>query len=246
MGGANLAAARGAALVARNQVDRARIELARALGLDPSAPVGLADTLSETLGESDAPADSAAAIGFALDRRPELAAERTRLARARAERAAISAERLPRLEASADWGVSGDRWPDAIPTRQYGLAVTLPLFDGLRRESRLAEQGSVARESEVRARDLRDQITAEMDAARLDLASGREQLGVANERLRLAEEELAEARERFVNGVAGNIEIITAQSTLVRARDAAIEARFAIAASQVAVARAAGVARTLH
>ena len=241
-----LAAARGEEIVARHQAERARIDVARALGVDPSTPLVIADSLSETMAESAVPIDSAAAIGFALQRRPELAAERLRLERARTERAAISAERLPRLDAEADWGVSGDRWPDAFPTRAYGLAVALPLFDGGRRESRVAEQRSVARESEVRSRDLRDQISAEMSGAWLDLASGREQLDVADERLALAEAELSQARERFVNGVASNLEIIEAQSTLVRARDAAIEARFAIASSRVAVARAAGVARSLR
>ena len=120
-----LVAAQGALLVVRNQADQARIELARALGADPSAPPALADTLSETLGESPVPAEPAAATAFALERRPELAAERAVLARAQAERSAISAERLPRLDASVDWGVSGAHWADAFPTRQYGLAVKI-------------------------------------------------------------------------------------------------------------------------
>ena len=241
-----LAEARREEIVARHGADRARIDLARALGIDPATPLVVADSLSNQLGESVVPEDSAAATGFALERRPELAAERLRLERSRTERAAISAERLPRLDAEADWGVSGAEWADAFPTRAYGLAVAVPLFDGGRRTSRLAEQGSLARESEVRARDLRDQIAAEIGTALLDLASGREQLGIANERLALAEAELDQARERFVNGVANNLEIIGAQTALVRARDASIEARFAIASSRVAAARAAGVARSLH
>ena len=44
----------------------------------------------------------------------------------------------------------------------------------------------------------------------------------------------------------GNIEVIDAQSSLVHARDADIDARFAAAAARVALARAVGVARTLH
>src|SRR5207245_269574 len=44
-----LVTAEGGLLVARNQLDRARIDLSRALGLDPAAPVQLADTLTATL-----------------------------------------------------------------------------------------------------------------------------------------------------------------------------------------------------
>jgi len=85
-----------------------------------------------------------------------------------------------------------------------------------------------------------------VQAALLDLASGREQLVVADERLALAQEELDEARERFVSGVAGNIEIVNAQASLQRARDTEIDARFAIASARVALARATGVARSLR
>jgi outer membrane protein len=93
---------------------------------------------------------------------------------------------------------------------------------------------------------LRRQIAAEVDAALLDLRSAEAQQVVAAEQLRLAADELAQARERFRAGVAGNIEIINAQSSLIRARDTDIDARFAAALARISLARAAGVARTLH
>ncbi len=240
------AAARGGLLVARNQADRAAIDLARALGADPGARFLLSDTLATSLGASQAPLETDAAVSLALERRPELAAERTRLARARADRLAIQAERLPRLDVSGDWGPSGVHAGDAIPTRDVQVALSLPIFDGLRREDRLAEQRAVARESEVRTRDLEQQIVADVQGAALDVSSGLEQERVAVERLGLAQEELDQARERFVSGVAGNIEVINAQSNLIRARDAVIDARTAVAGARIALARAAGVARTVR
>jgi outer membrane protein len=98
----------------------------------------------------------------------------------------------------------------------------------------------------VREGDLRRQIAAEVDAALLDLGSAEAQQVVAREQLRLAESELSQARERFKAGVAGNIDVITAQTGLVRARDTEIDARFAAATARISLARAAGVARTLH
>lgn len=241
-----VAASRGALLVARNQQQRAGVDLARALGLDPATPLTLADTLSFDSGVSEAPEAVDAAIALALERRNELRGEQARLARAQAEKAAISAERIPRLDATAAAGPSGTTFDNALVTRDFGLALTWPIVDGARRESRLAEQRSLVRESEVREKDLRQQIEAEVRSAQIDLASGFEQRAVARERLQLAEEELSQARERFVNGVAGNIEVINAQSSLVRARDADIDARFAVASARIALARAAGVARTLR
>jgi outer membrane protein TolC len=124
--------------------------------------------------------------------------------------------------------------------------VTIPILDGWRREGRAAEQQAVVKESEVRVRDLRQQVVADVDAARLDLASAAAQEVVSAERLKLALDELAQSRERFKAGVAGNIEVINAQSALVRARDTDIDARFAAASARVALARAVGLARTLH
>jgi len=124
--------------------------------------------------------------------------------------------------------------------------VTVPILDGFRREARIAEQNAAVSESRVRERDLRQQITADVDAALLDLRSAEAQQLVAAERLRLAADELAQARERFKAGVAGNIEVIDAQSNLIRARDTDIDARFAAASARVALARAVGVASTLH
>lgn len=241
-----LAAQRGQVLVARNQFDRALLDLARALGRPPGTTLALADTLGGEIARSDAPEVETTATGVAYERRPELASQRARESSARVERSAISSERLPRIEAAGDWGRAGANAEHSVSTRSYGVELSMPFLDGFRREARLAEQSSVIEATQVRTRDLREQIAAEVQAALLDLSSGRSQLDVAQERLDLALEELAEARERFVSGVAGNIEIINAQASVVGARDTEIEARFAIASARVALARATGVARTLR
>jgi len=241
-----LADAAGRLVVAANQLDRARIDLARALSLDPSTPITLTDSLSAQLGAADVPADRNAAVTQAIARRPDLMAEQARGAAARQAVSAISAERLPRLDLEADYGVSGLRVSDAVSTRQIAVEVTLPILDGFRREGRKAEQEAVAHESDVRARDLRQQVEADVDGALLDLRSAGAQQQIAAERLELAAQEVSEARQRFKAGVAGNIEVINAQSSLLRARDADIDARFAAVSARIALARSVGSARTLH
>jgi outer membrane protein len=192
------------------------------------------------------PAGRDSGLALALVNRPDLRAEQARGSAAQQAGSAIKAERLPRLGLTADYGVNGLTVPGAISTRDIGLQVTIPILDGFRREARLAEQNAVARESQVRERDLRQQIAADVDGAFLDLRSTEAQLAIAAEQLRLAEDELAQSRERFKAGVAGNIEVIDAQSRLLRARDTDIDARFAAAAARVGLARVVGVAHTLH
>ena len=241
-----LVTAQGLTIIARNELDRARIALARALAIDPATPLELADTLAAGLANAEVPGDRQAAVAAALAGRPDLQAEVARGAAARQTGSAIRAERLPRLDLEADYGVNGLTMPSAISTRQVALQVTVPILDGFHREARIAEQNATVSESHVRERDLRQQIAADVDAALLDLRSAEAQQSVAAERLRLATDELAQARERFKAGVAGNIEVIDAQSNLIRARDTDIDARFAAASARVALARAVGVASTLH
>src|SRR5439155_252374 len=165
---------------------------------------------------------------------------------ARQAGSAIRAERLPKLQLAGDYGVNGKTVPKAISTRQLALQVSVPILDGFRREARLDEQDAVVRESQVRESDLRWQIAAEVDAALLDLGSAEAQQLVAREQLRLAQSELSQARERFKAGVAGNIDVITAQVGLVRGDHVDVDGRFAAATARISLARAAGVARTLH
>jgi len=241
-----LVAAHGATLVARNQRQKADIDLALALGADPATTYALADTLTGDLGGSSAPPDTAAALALALERRPDLASEVATGEQARAEGRSISDERLPRVDFAADYGPNGKTVGSTLNTRDIALVVSVPLLDGFRREARGDEQHAALEESHVRESDLRRQIAAQVRAALLDLGSGIEQHAVAAQRLSLAVEELDEARERFASGVAGNIDVINAQSTLNLARDAEIDSRFITASARVNLAYAAGVAETIH
>src|SRR5207245_11734779 len=168
---AQLVTSEGLLIVARNQLDRAHIDVSRALGLAPATPLTLTDSLDPSLGAADLPGDRGAAVTAALANRPDLRAELARGAAARQTGSAIRAERLPRVEVAGDYGVNGLTVPGAISTRDLTLQVSVPILDGFRREARLAEQDAVVRESQVREADLRRQIAAEVDAALLDLGS---------------------------------------------------------------------------
>lgn len=242
-----VAVAAGALIVARNQYDQARIALARALGVDPVKTVlTLDDTLSSSLGAASVPAIQEDAINQALNARPELKAEEARGVVAEVSRSAIQSEVLPRIGFEADYGQSGLTLGSSRSTRQFAVAVSIPLLDGFRRQGRAAEQDAVMQESQVRQHDLRQQIAADVAGALLDLHSAEAQEGIASQQLSLAADVLSQAEKRFKAGVAGNIEVIDAQATMVKARDAVIDARYGAAAARVALARAAGAARTLH
>ena len=234
------AAARGLLSVAQNQLDQAQVNLARAMGVDPRTELQVSDALGATTAATGAPATEDAAVQAALANRPELRGAEAQQRAARLGASAVRAERLPRLDLAADYGVTGLNVPDAFPTYNIAVQVSMPVFDGFRREARQEQQELAAREAGVRAGDVRQQVEAEVRSALLDVASGQDQQRIAAERLQLATEELSQSQERFANGLATNIEVINAQQNLVRARDAVIEAQAASAAARVSLARATG------
>jgi outer membrane protein len=208
--------------------------------------VTIADALGPETAAGTVPADEAQALQAALAHRPELASAAAAERAARLSASAVRAERLPRLDLAADYGLSGINPVDAFPTYNIAVQVSVPVFDGFRREARQEQQQLVAQEARVRSGDVRAQVEAEVRSALLDVASGEDQQQIAAERLRLANEELSQAQERFANGLAGNIEVINAQQNLVRARDAVIEAQAASAAARVSLARATGTTLNLR
>lgn len=241
-----LAAAQGLLSVAQNQLGQATLALTRAMGVTPTTAVAIDDALGPRTASGALPADEAAALQAAFANRPELRSAQAAERAARLSASAVRAERLPRLDLAADYGLSGVNVADAFPTYNLAVQVSVPVFDGFRREARQEQQQLAAQEARVRTGDVRAQVEADVRSALLDVATGEDQQRIAAERLRLANEELSQAQERFANGLATNIEVINAQQSLVRARDAVIEAQAASAAARVSLARATGTTLNLR
>jgi outer membrane protein TolC len=231
------ATVRAQLIVARNERDRSRLDLLRALGQPLTANVSLADSLNELV-ISDTTIDEKAAIDVAMHARPDLRAADEQIRAAEQQVTAVRAERLPSLSAFGDYGYIGkDR---LLGTYDWGVQVSIPIFDGLRREGRIEEAKAMASEIDVRRRDLRQQAAIEVRGALLDLASAREEADAVREALRLAQQEVSQAQERFRAGVAGNADVITASLSLNSARTQAVDALSSYQAAKVALARAVG------
>ena len=238
------AGTRAGLIAARGERDRARLDLARALGLPLDARVTLADTLGAAA-DAAVPNDEAAAVRAALARRADLRAAAEQLDAARQQGAAIRAERLPSVQAFVDDGNTGRGPGRLLNTYTYGVQVNVPIFDAGRRGGRLQEQQAATSELDVRRRDLEAQTAVDVRGALLDLRSAGEQAAAARERLTLAEQEVAQARDRFRAGVAGNADVITASQSLTAARTAYADALAARQSARIALARAQGAVTDL-
>jgi len=233
------AAIRTQLAVARNEVSRAQLDLARALDLPPaSALVAAGDPV---IAFDGMPTDAEAAVAVANVHRLDLAAERRRAGVAASALRAIRDEFWPTLGTSGYLQSSGQPNDHLYRTWSLGVGLSWPIFDGFRRDRRADEQRLRVDAAQLRLHDIEMQVESDARMAVLDMASAREQVTLATERVRLAEQELSEAQERFSAGVAGSVETTNAQGQVASAHDALIQARVTAGAAQVGAARALGL-----
>ena len=234
----NVAVIRGQLVEARNARAQSRLDLNRALFFPADTVIALADTLDA--GTTDLPSDEAGAVAFAMAHRPEMAAERERTRAAALQRSAVTWENLPSVAGFGQVNESGIKADSLHYSWSLGLQVSVPIFDGLRRQRRAQEQSAKLDAQQFREKDLQNAIAVEARSALLDLTSAREAVEVAGVRLALATQELQQAEERFRAGAAGSVETSQAQLGLFSARDALIQSKVNLGSARVRAYRALG------
>jgi len=212
-------------LVVQNERNNAHLQLLRVMGLNLATELELTDKLSyepvEAISLEQAETE-------ALKSRPDVKAQAEREAASRLNANAVKVERLPSLVAYADYGTTGVNGDTVtlLPTRDYGVSLRVPIFDGGRRDARRAETASQFRQERVRSNDIHEQVDLEIRMALDSLHSAEEQVKVAEAGLSLAQSEFTQARRRYEAGVASSLEVTDAQTRLERARDNRIAAMF--------------------
>jgi outer membrane protein len=239
-----LAANRAQIIAARNERDRARLDLHRALGLPLATTIALADSLPGLPTNGALPSEQEA-TDRAMRTRADLRSADAQIAAAQRQIESIKSERLPALSAFIDQGPTSSSISHLVSTYDWGIKLSVPMFDGFKREGRIEEQQAAVQELGVRKRDLTEQAAIDVSGALLDLSSAREELAATEEHLRLAEQELSQARDRFRSGVSGNADVITASLSLNAARTQIVDSRAAFQSARVALARAQGTVTEL-
>jgi outer membrane protein TolC len=220
-------------------LDRAKLQLARIIGLPP----GQAFTLADSIRSAPFPDISLEqAVERAYGARGDYQAALARVRSAESTVRAVEAELLPSLKVTADYGQIGLSPAEARPSFNLTGAVSIPVFQGGKTRGRLIEAEATLRARRAEADDLRAGIYYEVQNAYLDLKAGREQLDVATRTRELAAAQLTQARDRFAAGVANNIEIVQAQEAVALASDQYISALFTSNLATGNLVRALGMA----
>jgi outer membrane protein len=211
--------------------------LSRLLNLDPRQAVELADSLSYF--ETPQP-EVEQSIEEALSARYEWKSLNDQIKAAQSQKKQAWDARLPALKVDGDWQYQGTRLNNGIPTYNYELALSMPLFTGGRIRAETTRADLEIQRLQQQQSDLRNQIGLDVKNALITLTSARSQVQVANLGVQLSNEEVDQARDRFRAGVANNIEVIQAQDSLARANDNQIAALYRFNQARADLARSVG------
>jgi len=228
-------------LVAETDQTRSNLQLLKVLGVRIDNAVELTDRMEYTPSDT---LDAEHALKAALDKRPDLKAQQAREVSAQFSYSSVKFERLPSVVGFADYGSIGST-SSLLPTREFGLSLRVPIFDGGRRDAERAESASQLRQERIKTADLRDQIELDVRTAIVSLKSADAQVKTAREGLQLAEEEVSHARRRYEAGITNSIEVTDAQTRLDRARENVISALYNHNLARIDLASAMGRIETV-
>jgi outer membrane protein TolC len=224
---------------ARNDFEKAKLQLARLIGL----PIGQVFTLANELTSVAVPEMTLeAALERAYKTRPDYLAALERVSAAEAKRRAAIDEKLPALRVTANYGDLGLSLSDSHSTYNVTGALDVPIFQGGRARGRLLEADADLRMRRADADDAKAAIYYDVRTAMLDLQAGNEQLQVATRARELAANQLTQARDRFAAGVSDNIEVVQAQAAVTLANDQYISALYTTNLAKGSLVRAIGIA----
>jgi outer membrane protein TolC len=230
-------AARQRQLQSLHGLEKARLSLARAIGL----PIGQKFRLSDSLSyEPMAEIDVDEAVALALRDRPDLRAAESQLSEAEHRYKARRRDRWPRLLAGADYGYIGSRIDTSKSTFGLGAFLRMPLFD-VTVQAEVLEAGAELKLRRSKILEHRARVHYQVTAALLDTRSGDQLVQVADRARSLATRQLQQARNRFAAGISSNLEVIRAQEDMARTTDWYLDALFNYRNARGVLARAIGI-----
>jgi outer membrane protein TolC len=226
-------------IVARNALEKDKLALARTIGLPLDQQFTLADQAPFAV--FDRP-DLAAAVAQARAARKDLAAQAETTQVSEQQRKAATADRLPSLAFSGDYGDIGTTLSHSHGTGDAAGTLSFPLF----REFALrggAQQAQAQLDTDrAKLADQREQVEADVRDALLDIESSSKQVEVAQSSVALSTEVLNEAQQRYAAGVSDNLAVSQAEQSLAQANDQLVVSLYRNNIAKLSLARALGAA----
>lgn len=221
----------------RNEFEKQKLNLARAIGL----PVGQQFNLSDPLSYTPPPALTfEQAVEEAYRSRSDYRRALELVSAAESARRAAQAERYPTVSLDGNYGAIGRSPGQSHGTFVAAASLTIPVFQGERVKAAVLEADARLEQRRAELEDLRAAIYYQVRTAFLDLTAAGEQVQVARSAADLAAQQLAQAQDRFAAGVVNNVEVVQAQEAVATANDNYINGLYGYSLGKASLARALG------
>jgi len=227
-------------IVAKNSFEKDKLALARTIGLPLGQKFNLADVVPYQA--FDQP-DVQAAIKQALDNRKDRKASAEETQATTDERKAATYDRLPTVEADADYGAIGVNLRHSHGTVDATGTITIPIFKEARFRGEAQVSQAALDQQKDQQSDLDAQIEADVRDSLLDIASSQQQVEVSKSNVDLSTEVLSEAQQRYKAGVSDNLAVSDAQQTVAQANSQYVNSLYQHNVAKLNLARAMGVAQ---
>lgn len=230
---------------ATGAVEKAKLALTEAAGVEPTTAIELAD--DGATARRQTPAEVEELVHTAWRSRPDLMARMQQLnAATQMQRSARSAY-LPVVSVHADGGQT-NLWPTVdfgavgpakVPTWDASVEMRWKIFDGARRHE-VAVADAEKRGAAEELRRQQDQVTREVWSAYVDYETALQQEHAAELFLSASQTSYDSSQDAFNDGVRTLVDVVQAEKQLAQARLAAVRAHATRLQSGVALGLATG------
>ena len=224
-------------IVARNDLAKLKLNVARIIGLPPGQEFVLTEKAPY---QALTPMPLDIYLQRAYASRADHQAAMAQVRSAELSRRAATAGHYPTIDVDANLGDIGVTPSQSNGTWQVTGGINIPIFAGNRVHSDVLEADAQLKQARSQLGDLRGRIDYEVRTALLDLNAAAEQVEVARSSVDLAEQALTQSQDRFTAGVADNLEVVQAQEAVASAHESYIQSLYFHNLSKVELAYAIG------
>lgn len=224
-------------IVARNDLAKSNLSLARIIGLPPGQQFVLTEKAPF---QALTPLPLETYLQRAYAGRSDYQSAAAQVIAAEFGRKAAQAGHYPTADLTANYGDIGITPGTSNGTWQVIGGINIPIFAGNRVHADILQADAQLKQARAQLGDLRGQIDYQVRTALLDLQAAADQVEVARSSVDLAEQTLAQSRDRFTAGVADNLEVVQAQEAVASAHETYIQSLYAHNLAKVELAYAIG------
>jgi outer membrane protein TolC len=228
-------------IVAKNQLEKDKLALARTIGLPLAQEFNLTDSAPYAPLDN---IDTDQAVAQALKTRKDLQAMQEQLKGTKSQKTAAFAQQLPSAQFQGDFGDIGTTPAHSHDTYSATGIVSAPILQIAKTRGDEEVADAQYRQLEAQYSDMTQQVNADVRDAILDIQSAAKLVQATKSNVDLATEALSEAQDRFKAGISDNLATSQAETQVEQANDQYISALYQHNIAKLSLARALGIAQT--